>query len=154
MILVPTIEQFNIQHIYVYNPVKNNIMDDSRFIRIIYSNPMFVLNALYLAIDFNDSLTYESYYNKFKYSFDVTSNKKLIDAVKTIEEKIIHKLQLKKKPKYQIYDQLSGGNIKLFGPPPLDGQNREFVLKISGVWETDTHYGLTYKFINSSLQND
>lgn len=150
MILVPTTEQFNINHIYVYNPVKNNIMEDSRFIRIIYSNAYFVLNAVYLAVDFNDSLTYETYYNKFKYSFDININKTLIHNLKTIEEGIIKKINLKKKPKFQIYDQLSGGNLKLFGPPPLSGHNKEFILKISGVWETDTHYGLTYKFINAS----
>ena len=148
MIIAPTIEQFNIGHIYVYNPVKNNIMEDSRFIRIIYSNEWFVLNAVYLAFEFNESLTREPYYNKFKYSFDINSNAKLINNIKTIEGSILKKINLKKTPQYQISDQLVGGNIKLFGIS-LAGQNREFILKISGIWETETNYGLTYKFINS-----
>ena len=50
---------------------------------------------------------------------------------------------------YKIYDQLKSGNIKFF----LENNNNEiniinyFLLKISGIWETETHYGLTYKFV-------
>ena len=38
MILGPDIQQFNIDYMYLFNPVKNNVIEDSRFIRIIYSN--------------------------------------------------------------------------------------------------------------------
>lgn len=147
MILATNIEQFNPNHIYIYNPVKNNIMEDSKFIRIIYSNVNLILNGVYIEFEFANDVTCENYFNKFKYSFDVNSNKDLINKIKTIEEQIMSKLSINKTPKYQIYEQLNTGNLKLF-TPSLYKNSRYFILKISGFWETDIKYGLTYKFIN------
>ena len=39
-------EDFNKDHIFLQEPVKNNIIDDSKFIRIIYSNNIFSVNTL------------------------------------------------------------------------------------------------------------
>ena len=147
MIIATNITQFNPNHIYIYNPVKNNIMEDSKFIRIIYSNVNLILNGVYIEFDFVNDVTCENYFNKFKYSFDVNSNKDLINKIKTIEEQIMSKLSINKTPKYQIYEQLNTGNLKLF-TPSLYKNSRYFILKISGFWETDIKYGLTYKFIN------
>ena len=40
------IEQFNEKNIYFYDPIKNNIMNEGTFIRIIYSTPTFSLNGI------------------------------------------------------------------------------------------------------------
>ena len=68
------------------------------------------------------------------------------------EESILKKVNINNKiPQYKISEQVKNGNIKLF----LDNEKFEkietnkqefFILKISGIWETTTHYGLTYKF--------
>jgi len=52
-----------------------------------------------------------------------------------------------KYPQYKIYEQLKNGNIKLFSES-FDKITNKFLLKIAGIWETDTEYGLTYKFLN------
>lgn len=122
-------------------------MEDSKFIRIIYSNVNLILNGVYINFEFDNDVTCENYFNKFKYSFDVNVNKDLIYKIKSIEEQIISKISINKTPKYQIFEQLNMGNLKLF-TPSLHKNNRHFILKISGFWETETKYGLTYKFMN------
>ena len=52
-------------------------------------------------------------------------------------------------PKFLINDQLTVGTIKLFEPRK---DKNSFILKISGIWETDTHYGLTYKFLTAGQE--
>jgi hypothetical protein len=146
MNIVKTLDQYNDNFVYFCDPIKNNIMNDGNFIRIIYSTPSFILNGIYLSININH-LTIEKYYNKFKCCFDVNTYKDLIDKIHTIEENIIKKINIKGKiPQYKIHDQLKNGNIKIFSDN-IDKINNIFLLKIAGIWETDMYYGLTYKFV-------
>lgn len=146
MNIVKTLEQYDDNFIYFCDPIKNNIMNDGYFIRIIYSTPIFTLNGIYLSININH-VTIEKYYNKFKCSFDVNFYKELIDRMQIIEDNIIKKINIKGKiPQYKIYEQLKNGNIKIFSEN-IDKINNTFLLKIAGIWETDMYYGLTYKFI-------
>jgi hypothetical protein len=146
MNIVKTLEQYNDDFIYFCDPIKNNIMNDGYFIRIIYSTPIFTLNGIYLSININH-LTIEKYYNKFKCCFDVVFYKELIDRLQIIEDNIIKKINIRGKiPQYKIYEQLKNGNIKIFSEN-IDKINNLFLLKIAGIWETDMYYGLTYKFI-------
>jgi hypothetical protein len=49
----------------------------------------------------------------------------------------------------KINEQLKNGNLKIF----TDIGNKSlcsFILKISGIWETQYNYGLTYKFIKGA----
>ena len=146
MNIVKTLEQYDEDCIYFCDPIKNNIMNDGYFIRIIYSTPIFTLNGIYLSININH-LTIEKYYNKFKCSFDINLYKNLIESMQTIENNIIKKINIRGKiPQYKIYEQLKNGNIKIFSEN-IDKINNTFLLKIAGIWETDMYYGLTYKFI-------
>jgi hypothetical protein len=146
MNIVKTLEQYDEDCIYFCDPIKNNIMNDGYFIRIIYSTPIFTLNGIYLSININH-LTIEKYYNKFKCSFDITLYKDLIERLQIIEDNIIKKINIRGKiPQYKIYEQLKNGNIKIFSEN-IDKITNTFLLKIAGIWETDMYYGLTYKFI-------
>jgi len=146
MNIVKTVEQYDEDCVYFCEPIKNNIMNEGYFIRIIYSSPLFMLNGIYIAININH-LIIEKYYNKFKCIFDVNIHKDLIEKLHIIEENIIKKINIKNKiPQYKIYEQLRTGNIKIFSDNS-DKITNNFLLKIAGVWETDTYYGLTYKFI-------
>ena len=146
MNILKTLEQYDDDSVYFCDPIKNNIMNDGNFIRIIYSTPIFTLNGIYLSININH-LTIEKYYNKFKCSFDTNLYKDLIDKLQTIENNIIKKINIRGKiPQYKIYEQLKNGNIKIFSED-ISKINNTFLLKIAGIWETDMYYGLTYKFI-------
>ena len=70
MNIIKKIDQYNENYIYFCEPIKNNIMNESSFIRIIYSTPQFVLNGIYLLLILNDIIC-EKYYNKYKCSFNI-----------------------------------------------------------------------------------
>jgi len=143
------IDKFNQNNIFFYEPVKNTVMDDSNFIRIIYSNKLLTLNGLFIKIKFNITNT-EKYFNKFKCTYNIEDNKQIINNLVSIENNILQKYCYieNKIVKHKIYDQLYSGSIKLFKENSLSTICNVFILKISGIWETDTEYGLTYKFID------
>lgn len=145
MNLVKNIEQYDENSIFFCEPIKNNIMNDGNFIRILYSNRNLVLNGIYINLSFND-LTIEKHYNKYKCIFNTNIYKKIITDIKTIEENILTKLNIiNKTPQFKIYEQLNNGSIKIFCDS-IPKSNSSFILKISGIWETPEQYGLTYKF--------
>jgi len=146
MNIVKRIDQYDENNIYFCDPIKNNIMNDGNFIRILYSTPYIVLNGIYLLIQLND-ITLEKYYNKNKCNFNINTHTNLIDSLKNIEENILKKLTfVNKQPQFKVFEQIKNGNIKIFGDF-VSKQNNLFILKISGIWETHQSYGLTYKFI-------
>jgi len=145
MNLVKSIEQYNDKNTFFCEPIKNNIMTDGNFIRILYSTQHFILNGIYLLVNFND-ITCEKFYNKYKCSFNILNHKDIIDNLKKIEEELLKKYNTNKTASYKIYEQMKTGYIKIF----TDVGNRSqcsFILKISGIWETQYNYGLTYKFL-------
>ena len=145
MNLVKKIEQYNEQNIFFCDPIKNNIISEGQFIRILYSTDNVVLNGIYLLIQLND-IIFEKYYNKYRCVFNINNHKDIIDNIKVIEENILTKMNIKNKfPQNKIYEQLKSGNIKVFCDS-IPKTNNLFILKISGIWETQTNYGLTYKF--------
>jgi len=147
MNIVKTIDQYNEDFVYFCDPIKNNIMNDGNFIRIIYSTSLFVLNGIYLVININPT-NIDKYYNKFKCSFDINQHKELIKNIGLIEEGLLKKARISDKlPQCKIYEQLKNSSIKIFSDS-FEKINNRFLLKISGIWETETEYGLTYKFLN------
>lgn len=146
MNIVKNIEQYNEDFVYFCEPIKNTIMNEGYFIRIIYSTPLVVFNGIYLAITLTHT-NIEKYFNKYKCTFDINQYKKLISDIKDIEESILMKINIKDKiPNYKIYEQLKTGSLKIFADN-IDNNNNTYLLKISGIWETDINYGVTYKFI-------
>ena len=145
MNIIKKIDQYDENSIYFCEPIKNNIMNDGVFIRIIYSTYNVVLNGIYLLIPFKE-VTCDPYFNKYKCNFNVNLHKDIIDSIKVIEENIIKKIDIKNKtPQYKLYEQLKNGNIKIFNN--IENSDYLFNLRISGIWETTFNYGLTYKFI-------
>jgi len=156
MNIVIDIDEFNKDHIFLQEPVKNNIIDDSKFIRIIYSTTIFSLNTVYIVFNLN-IIHIENYFNKHKFSFNVKQNTKAINQLKCIEESILDKVFINnKKPVFRLYEQLNSGNLKLFKDSlklyKLNSDN-EFILKISGIWENEYDYGITYKFVDMNYVN-
>jgi hypothetical protein len=146
MNIVKNIDQYNSDFVYFCEAIKNNIMNDGKFIRILYSNKYFILNGIYLLVTLKDISCF-LYYNKYKCTFDPANHTEIIDKLHIIEKELLQKVNIKyKTPQFMIYDKIRNGNIKAFCDV---GNNTvcSFILKISGVWETTDSYGLTYKFI-------
>jgi hypothetical protein len=151
MNIVIDIDEFNKDNIFLQEPVKNNIIDDSKFIRIIYSNNIFSINTLYIGFDLH-IVQLENYFNKHKFVFNVKQNAKAINQLKSIEESILDKIFINnKKPVFRLYEQLNSGNLKLFKDNlklhKINSDN-EFIIKISGIWDNEYEYGITYKFVD------
>lgn len=147
MNLVEQIEQYNNNNIFFSDPIKNNIINDGYFIRILYSTHHMTLNGIYLLVGLRDVYC-EKYYSKFKCGFNVANHSTIIESLKCIEEGLLKKYNSPKIPYYKIYEQLKSGYIKVFDDIGTKS-NCLFILKISGIWETHTNYGLTYKFIKT-----
>ena len=146
MNIAKKIDQYDNNSVILCDPIKNNIMSEGNFIRILYSTQNITLNGIYIVITLNN-ITCEKYFSKYRCFFNMLSHKDLLDKLQIIEENILNKYRtVDKIPQYKIYEQIKNGNIKIFN----DVGNKSicsFILKISGIWETQSNYGLTYKFI-------
>jgi len=150
MNIVKSLDQYDESNIHFCDSIKNNVMTDSQFIRILYSTPGFSLNGIYLFFTLREVFI-EKYFNKYKCSFDVTSHRAICDKLCEIEYNILKRVNINKQPQYKIQEQVMSGNIKIFSPIQIKHATVGFMLRISGIWETTTHYGVTYKF--SKIEN-
>jgi hypothetical protein len=140
--------QFDISHIYYTEPIQNIVLDNSSFVKLIYSNEYIMISGIYLLLHLKIT-SKENYFKKIKVTYDVTSNKELLHKLYEIENQILNKYSNSKKPRKIIYETLNGGTIKLFPNNETDSipATNSFILKISGLWENETEYGLTYKLL-------
>ncbi len=141
------INQYEINNIYFCDPIKNNVVTDGMFIRLIYSNDLFVTNGINLCVPFSD-VVIEKYYNKYKCMLNVTNNRSVIEHIYQVEKDILNKINTKNKIiQTKITEQLRNGNFKIFSENIEKTNNPQlFILKISGIWETEHYIGLTFKF--------
>ena len=65
MNLILTPENYNINYIYFNDSIKNTVIDNSNFIKIMFSNTDLYLNGFYMLITLQD-VSLEKYYNKYK----------------------------------------------------------------------------------------
>jgi len=171
MNIVKQVNQFNENNIFFCQPIKNNIIENGVFIRILYKINTFVLNGIYLLLPLKD-VRIEKYYNKQKYIFDINKNKQVLGKVKEIEETILKKAGIRNKsPLFKISENITHGNLKIInyniqsttskeqfntqnkyedhleedGDIPRTTSDLSVVLKISGIWENENCYGVTFK---------
>lgn len=131
MNLVLDYNKYNVNNVFFYEPVKNTVMDDSKFIRIIYSDALIILNGLYLKINKTDK--------KKTDNID-----KLLKNIELLEKNVLNKYNSNKVKITKIKDHLQYLIKK--------NENLDiFILKISGIWETEQMIGITFKFISNSF---
>lgn len=139
------IEKFNLDNIFFQSAIKNTVIDNSIFIRIIYSDEMFSMNGIFIDMPIEITTT-ERYFNKYKCNFDVNQNMNQITKIIALEQKLLTKLNVQNKiMKFSISEQLKTGHIKLFSSEPVSPGSK-IILKVSGVWENEFEFGLTFKF--------
>ena len=148
MNLVTSIEQYHPRYVHFSEPIKNTVIPNSNFIRIYYSNNDMTLNGIYIKVSISNIQT-EKYYNKYKCSFNKNENYKLIYMLQKFENDILNKYRINNKISQTIlFNQLNQGSMKIFAESEQIFQtNMNFILKVSGIWENDREYGITYKFI-------
>ncbi len=140
-------DDFHLSNIFYQEKVKNTVMDNSIFLRVNYSNELFILNGIFIKFSLNLQ-TIEKSFNKFKCFFDTKLHNDIVVKFSTIEKHMMEKCNsLHKTPIYRITEQLNNGFVKIFNETDCKETNN-FILKIYGIWETECEYGLTYKFIS------
>lgn len=127
MNLVFNMNEISYNNIFFYESVKNTVMNDSSFIRIMYSNNDVILNGIYVKIDIcKDENTIG-----------------LIDNIDKLEKSILNHYNCDKIQSNKLKEQFKYHITRINNKDTI----YSYLLKISGIWETDNIIGLTYKFI-------
>ena len=140
-------ENITKEYIYFNEPIQNNIINESRYIRILYSTPIIVFNGIHVLINLNiDNI--ERQYNKNILYYNIEKNIEAINGIKKIEKIILKKYNSIKIPSYNLSELIDSGVIRLFTDFNEKKKVTNIILKISGLWENDETYGVTYKFFS------
>ena len=143
MYLLLNIDQVKLNEIIFLDPSKNKIIRDGYFIKILYSNSYFTMNGIYIIFPICYS-NLNRINNKYKITFLYENNKDVFEKIQTMEIDILNKLNIKKNPKYLFHEIFKNQTLLLSNIPK---KSEEIILKISGIWETNYEFGLSYKFM-------
>jgi len=139
-------------NIIITDAMHNTVIENSNFMRVMYSEDDVAFNGLYINCDFSDS-TIERYFQKYKCVFNQLSNKALVDRMARFESDILAAAAIpNKRRRHGLAAQLSSGFVKIFTDGERTPEDATMILKISGVWEAEEEYGITYKFLISNRQ--
>jgi len=146
MLLCLKQQQFNKDFIIINNKIKNNVINNSYFHRIYYSNESLILNGL--AIEFTlKNITIEKHFNKIKINFKKKDNITTIDHLLSVETDLMNILNISNKQKLLLKEQLDNDFIKVVNNnKDIFNKNEvKLILKISGFWESNYDYGITFR---------
>ena len=148
LVLIP-IYKFDISKVLLDEKTKNNVINDSFFYRLFYSDINITFNAIYLLFELNN-IKVEKYFDKIKCLFTYEENETMINEIVHIEKNILSKCNtdINKRTTYRIEDQLQNNFIKIneSNAEINKYKTKKFILKISGIWLTEPNIGLTFRF--------
>jgi hypothetical protein len=158
MNIIISLKQFDINSVFFLD-TKKNIIINGYFTKIIYSNSFITLNGIYIKTNFILKPQTKNMYfdelntkNNIYFQPHLNENYDIIKLISNYENDIlqyyknINKIN-NKTQSLTISKQINTGLIKLYkdnGSYLYDLS--KIVLKISGVWENNETFGLTYKF--------
>ena len=151
MNLVVNADSIHKRHIFFYEQVENKVMINSVFIQTGYSNELFSLSGVYINTEFYVNRT-DKYFKKIRYMFETNENNEMINSLIKIERMILDNIDRPDLAKmYKLKEQLNSSSILVFENNESVKQVnitgfRNFILKISGVWVSETSCGITFKF--------
>jgi hypothetical protein len=142
-----SLDEIKTDKIIFHKPIPNKFSNYTQFYKLIYNTNIFTLNSLLLYFDVNYSIiSIENERCKLSLSYPDAFLLKL----RTFEEELIKRLNvhLNKSVVLSLYNTILHNNV-MYVNDVKNNKIRVFV-RISGIWETDTHIGLTIKLsINS-----
>ena len=128
--------------IIYHSPVPNTVMENSKFIRLGYSNADLTLNGIHIVIA---GVVPSSDHARGKYqcTFLYDNNSEWLESLVQLEERILSRIDGRKRT-FRLRDQVMGGHVKI-NDSAVEFTN--MILKLSGIWITATACGITYKFV-------
>lgn len=148
MNVVMKLTDFNKDNIYLMDPIKNFVLDNAWFYKLIYSTNVVTLNNIVFNIKMYNVSLYKSS-NKYKMTFEKNDNNiSVLKILNKVEKDILDKLNLEGNATTDIWNILTTRHLKLYSTNELNDKLKEIDIKvkISGIWRTYNNYGITYKF--------
>ena len=147
------LQNLNYESIILNEPIKNSAVQYNYFYKLLYSTNIVSLTSIFLLFELNN-LSFEN----DKIRFDKTTlNNSVLSKLIELEEHVLNLIVDSKNKLYklkEIYENqffkysLSDEYENLNSYSYLkDLNNRTFIIKISGIWESKDSIGLTFKFI-------
>ena len=128
-----TAKDLSIDDVFFLDPIKNIIINNSKFIRIIYSNNLLTLNGIYLICNIDNK-------------DNNNNNKGLLLYIQKLEDNILNKFSKEKIKNYKIRDYFNNIFINTDYSKCQETYTK-YILKISGIWDASNNIGLTFKFL-------
>lgn len=145
MNLVLDYSQFDVRKVHFLD-TKKNIIIDGVFTKIVYLDDVVSLNAIYIAFPCHYCIDRGATRNNIMFSLE---NNSMMDLETTLLTAYMKHYQVNKKMNTNMSIQIMNGRTRLYREgcdEPVCG-TPEIVLKISGIWETETEVGITHKFV-------
>ena len=98
MFLCVNLDEFDKEKLLINNKIRNNIITNSFFYRLYYSDNDFISNGVVLVFKIND-IYFEKYFNKNKLLFDEKKNTSVIKKMNDMEFALLDSLNINKKKK-------------------------------------------------------
>lgn len=132
------IDAININDISFYKPIQNKIAHYKNFYKILYNIELFTLNTIIIQVDVKD-LQVVKENNIYKVSF--TIDPIFLEKLKLLETELLDNFN------HIIHKKIMYSFNKFINKLIYNTTNpyTNIVLRISGIWESDTHIGITNK---------
>ena len=140
---------------FFFLETKRNTIMDGYFTKILYSNEYLTTIGIYLTVEFQGA-SIHLVNNKNILYFDKKSyNNNLCKKISEIEKDILEYYKIlfncKKNLVTILSDHLNNNCLKLYMKENNKSNSMNTIIKISGIWETEKDFGITYKFIEVDI---
>jgi hypothetical protein len=134
MILAIDMKNYSLDNVF-FNEQQKNYINETNFIRFIYSSNLFSLQGICISMNFSFDISnqYKTFSkdnfsehngfmeNKCKCIFSITENSHNIQFIRDLEYNLLkqvhsHHFHINKIPKYKLYEQFQVGEIKICKP--------------------------------------
>ena len=151
MFLCVDLNDFDSEKILINNKIKNNIITNSFFYRLYYSDNDFISNDLVIVFTLYD-VTFEKYFNKNNLIYNNKKNIENINKLNLLKENLLNALKIDKVKKCLVKEQIDNNFLKIINDRNnvlKQNAHCNIIIKISGIWESKTEYGLTFRCIKT-----
>ena len=132
------IDSVDINDISFYKPIQNKIAHYKNFYKILYNIEVFTLNTLIIKVDVKEMQVMKEN-NMYKVSFTIEPS--FIEKLKLFETRILDKFNHITNKKIVVsFNKFINKLIYNTTNP-----NTNIVIRISGIWESDSQIGITNK---------
>jgi len=147
MYAVIPFEIYTPTNVILLEPMRNKVIAQSKFIKLLYSNSLFTMNGIFIDFTFNNMSIHKNH-TKWRHSFNINGhdNKQIVDNIIKIENELLNLIHIPQTKKKICQDQLLNQYITLNN----QCKSGNVILKISGIWISNTEYGLSFKYISTT----